>query len=98
MAEAQQKATRASKAQEAKPAEAKAEAKAEVQEALEPPTTEPHDSSGPDPVPVERLMRDAFAFTGYPAHVLAGALSGDDRTTLTPDEARAACEAWLGAK
>lgn len=67
-----------------------------VEEPREAPTQAPEPS--PDSIPVERLMRDSDAFTGYPAHVLAGALCGDPRTELTPDEARAACEAWLGVK
>lgn len=44
---------------------------------------------------VTRLMQDSVAFTGYPAHVLAGALHGDDREELTVDAAKKAIETWL---
>ena len=90
MSEAQQKATRAKAADKSE----------ETPESSTPPAT-PEPSAvpeSPDRIPVERLMRDAVAFTGYPAHVLSGALDGDNRTELTPDEARAAAEAWLGVR
>ena len=92
MAEQQKGTSTRAKAQKAPDAaDEPTEAPAAVAEAPEP---EP----SPVRIPVERLMCDSDAFTGYPAHILAGALCGDPRTELTPDKARVACEAWLGVK
>lgn len=67
------------------------EEEAPVEEAAAPP-----EAPEAPKIPVERLVAQSDAFTGYPQHVLVGALSGDSRTELTPDEARAACATWLG--
>lgn len=85
----------ATKATRAKASTAKAEDTAPVEDAA-PEGEAAAPPAEPDSIPVERLLRDAVAFTGYEAHILAGALCDDDREALTPDEARAAAAAWLG--
>lgn len=44
--------------------------------------------------PVERLISES-GFLKQPSHVVAGALSGVPRKTLTIEEAQAAVDAWL---
>ena len=43
----------------------------------------------------ERLLEDAHAFTGYPTHVVAGALASQNKQSLTPDETTTLVEKWL---
>ena len=43
----------------------------------------------------ERLIADADSFTGYPAHVVAGALATAKKQTLSPDETKMLVEKWL---
>lgn len=43
----------------------------------------------------ERLIEDASSFTGYPAHVVAGALASTKKQNLTPDETVTLVEKWL---
>jgi hypothetical protein len=43
----------------------------------------------------ERLLEDAHAFTGYPSHVVAGALASQKKQSLTPDETTTLVEKWL---
>lgn len=47
-------------------------------------------------IAIERLIREGEAFLGHPPHVVAGALNDSDEDALTPDEARARVQAWLG--
>lgn len=43
----------------------------------------------------ERLVQDADAFTGYPPHIVAGALATSRKQNLSPDETKALVEKWL---
>jgi hypothetical protein len=75
--------------------------------AMTPPEKDPSDggSGGAQVAPAEKpqtrkyapeeLLADSRALTGYPTHVLAGALHADEREKLTADNARKLCEDWL---
>lgn len=43
----------------------------------------------------ERLLADSSDLIGHPPHVLAGALYGDDRESLSLDDAKAAVNDYL---
>jgi len=43
----------------------------------------------------ERLITDADSFTGYPAHVVVGALAGVKKQNLSADETKTLVEKWL---
>lgn len=46
----------------------------------------------------DRLMEEAYALTGYEAHVLAGALSAVPKKNLTVSEVKAAVKAFLSTE
>lgn len=47
------------------------------------------------PFPVERAIREARAFAGVPSHVMAGALHGYRRKTISREDAKALAKEWL---
>lgn len=48
-----------------------------------------------DLIPRERLITDAQAFTGYPSHEVAGALSTEKAKSFTPQQAKQITREWL---
>lgn len=93
-AAAQQEEETSAAAKRARAAEKASELKA-VPEGAAAPTEKTPAGGGDTQFQRAWVLEHADALVGYPAHVVAGALYGNDQEYLTVAEVKAACAAWL---